>query len=345
MVSRDPHRGFGVSGGTVWFFLPHRAALGGRDPAELDPDRDWNVFGTGQYIWILQTFLRLRDAGASVELVATAPRDGLVVCFADDVHRLRASAPPQRGLTVVSVRADRQPQELVDFEVVQNASSAGRHRIFIPLWLQPGLVRRGSERGTRVETVAFMGNRQELHGELLDPAWPEALGTRNLRWDNRMVTFVSNDRVYDDLRWNDYSEVDVLVALRPPERWRGRSKPASKLQNAWAAGVPAILSPELPYQELRRSPLDFLEAATAAEALQAVERLRADGELYTAMVENGLERARAFRADELTRRWTVMLWHDLPTLSASPRHRLTRRIRYVRSVAGRLERRLRALGS
>jgi hypothetical protein len=34
--------------------------------------------------------------------------------------------------------------------------------------------------------------------------------------------------------------------LRPPAMWDIWSKPAAKLQNAWAAGLPAILSSEVP---------------------------------------------------------------------------------------------------
>ena len=98
--------------------------------------------------------------------------------------------------------------------------------------------------------------------------------------------------MYTGHRWNDYSTTDVIVALRPPELWAARSKPAAKLQNAWAAGTPAVLSPESAYEELRRSELDYLEARSGAEVAEAVRTLRSNASLYRAMVLNG-EDARA----------------------------------------------------
>ena len=138
------------------------------------------------------------------------------------------------------------PQTLADIEIVQNASSVGADQIFIPSWLQPGLIPRDRGRGTQVQAIAYMGNRQELHDELATPAWADALGAREFLWGDRSVTFVGNGQPYARQRWNDYSAIDVVVALRPPAMWDIWSKPAAKLQNAWAAGLPAILSSEVP---------------------------------------------------------------------------------------------------
>lgn len=268
----------------------------------------------------------MRDAGAPVALVEAVPDAGLVVCYADDIDRLRCHGSKDRRI-VVSVRADRRPNNLADFEVVQNPSSASRYSVFIPSWLQPGLIPRDRTRGTRVETLAFLGARQQIHDDLLNLAWQHALDARQLRWDARIATFVGNDALYSDLRWNDYSEIDVIVALRPETLWPSPSKPAAKLQNAWAAGVPAILSPELAYQQMRRSPLDFLDAENATSALDAVDRLRKDSDLYDAIVKNGLERAQEFQTERLTERWAHLLWHQLPVLAASRQHQLHRRTR------------------
>jgi Glycosyl transferases group 1 len=317
------------------FYLPDRDALRGRDALTIDPDRDWEVFGTGVYIWIFQTFLRLYAAGAPVRLDEVAPVSGLVVVYADHVPRLYSEASSPADLILVSVRADRRPQLLADVEIVQNASSAGDYQIFIPSWLQPGLIPRDPFRGTRVEVAAYMGTRQQLHDELATPGWADYLRTRGLHWDNRMVTFIHNDQLYPQLGWNDYSGVDVVVALRPPAMWNPRSKPAAKLQNAWAAGVPAILSPEVAYRELRRSRLDYLEARSSADVLAALERLKSDPDLYRAMIENGLERAREFQPDRVVARWTEALWSQVPARAGTYGHRLLRRTRSYRALARR----------
>lgn len=326
--------------GVVSFYLPDQRALQGLDPETLDCDRDWEVFGTGVYVWVLQTFLRLRAAGAPVNLSRTAPTSGVVVAHADYVERLLAEAPAAAALTIVSTRADRPLQIYADLEVVQNGSSVEDFQIFIPSWLQPGLIPRSPDRGVRVETVAYVGARKQLHADLAGEEWASALDGRGLSWDLRMVAFAGNDQLYSRHRWNDYSTSDLVVALRPPATWNVTSKPAAKLVNAWAAGVPAILSPELPYRELRRSSLDYLDARSGAEALEAIDRLRTDPALYSAMVENGLARAREFHNDRLNARWAEALWHTVPARTGSAGYRLAARVRGYRAHARRARRRL-----
>ena len=329
--------------GEVSFYMPDQQALHGVDPETLDCDRDWEVFGTGVYVWVLQTFLRLRAAGAPVRLVRTSPRSGVVVVFADYVQRLLAEAPSAADLTIVAIRADRPQQIYADLEVVQNRSSVDDFQIFLPLWPQPGLIPRNPDRGARIENLAFLGARKQLHEDLARADWADALRARGLCWESRMVTFVGNDNRYSDSRWNDYSTCDLVVALRPAATWNVLLKPASKLTNAWAAGVPAILSPELPYRELRRSSLDYLEARSGAEALQAIDRLVSDPALYSAMVAHGLERAREFHSDCLTGRWAETLWQTVPGTTGTAGQRLAARVRGYRALARRARRKLRRL--
>lgn len=154
------------------FYLPDRGALRGRDVAALDPDRDWDLFGTGLYVWILQTFLRLRAAGAPVDLTESVPASGLVVAHADHAERVLAEASSPSDLVLVCVRADRRPRHVADVEIVQNRSSAGGGaQFFVPSWLQPGLIARNAARGAHLETVAYMGTRGQLHDDLGAAAW------------------------------------------------------------------------------------------------------------------------------------------------------------------------------
>jgi hypothetical protein len=329
--------------GVVSFYLPDQRALNGLDPEALDCDRHWQVFGTGMYVWVLQTYVRLRATGAPVRVARIPPASGVVLAHTDYVERLLAEAPSAADLTIVSARADRPQQIYADLEVVQNASSVQDCQIFIPSWLQPGLIPRRWDRGTRVENIAYVGARKQLHPDLADGEWVDALQRRGLHWQMRMVTFDGNDRLYSEHRWNDYSMSDVVVALRPASTWNATSKPAAKLTNAWAAGVPAIVSPELPYRELRRSRLDYLEARSGVEALDAIERLRRDPALYAAMVENGLERAREFHSSHVAARWAEALWQTVPARTGTAGYRLAARFRGYRAFGRRALRALRAL--
>lgn len=318
------------------FYFPERQALEGVDPLTLDPDRDWSVFGTGVYVWILQTFLRLLKAGAPVRLVDRAPAAGVVVLHADHLQRVLSESESPEDLTIVVAQADRGWQPLADFTIVQNRSSSGSTRFFIPSWVQPGLVPRRADRGTRVETVGYFGNIKELHPDLADPAWAEALGRRGLSWDTRVIRFGGNDKLYPGVRWNDYSGIDVVVAVRAPQSWDARPKPAAKLQNAWAAGVPAILSPENQYRELYTSSLDFFEVRSADEVLAAIESLRTKPGLYSDMVRNGQARGREFSSERLVERWIDVLWREIPRRADRRTHRLLARGRRYRAIARRL---------
>jgi hypothetical protein len=324
---------------SVCFYLPEREGLRGIDTDGIDPDADWRLFGTAVYVWILQTFVRLRRAGAPVQLALAPPERGVVVAHAIHVDRLLREAPNPSDIIVVSTRSDKPKHLLADFEIVQNGSNVGDYQFFIPSWIQPGLVARSADRGTRVECVAYYGARGQLHEDLTTPEWAEALRNRGVRWEANIVTFAGHDRQYADLRWNDYSSTDIVVALRPRRAWNRRSKPAAKLQNAWAAGVPAILSPELQYQELRRSPQDYLEVRDGKEALLAIDALRADSARYTEMVRNGRVRAEDFRHERLAARWIEVLWTEIPARSSALGQRLLRRARSRRALARTLKER------
>ena len=322
----------------VSFYLPGRQALAGVNPWALDPQRDWAVFGTGVHVWILQTFVQLQRVGAPVRLVEKPPSAGTVVTHADDFNRLLADAPCPNDLVIVVARSDRGPQPLADFTIVQNPADADDdYQFFIPSWLQPGLVPRRSDRGSTIETVGYFGSIKELDPELADASWADALRARGLAWESRTIVFGGSDQLYQQHRWNDYETIDVVVALRPPEAWAARSKPAAKLQNAWAAGVPAILSPERQYRYLRRSPLDYIEARSAADVLSVIDRLRGDPDLYHQMVRNGLERGREFRSDRLVRRWVEVLWNEIPRRAARLSHRVFAGSRRWRAFARRLQ--------
>ena len=161
-----------MTGEVVSFYLPERRALCGRDPLTLHPDRDWDVFGTGVYVWILQTFLRLRHAGAPVRLEASPPSSGVVVAHADFVERLLGEAEYPAHLTIVSARADRRPQLLADVEIVQNACSAEDYQIFIPSWLQPGLIT-----GIPVAATRLKRSRTLARANSSTPTWPARNGS------------------------------------------------------------------------------------------------------------------------------------------------------------------------
>jgi hypothetical protein len=84
------------------------------------------------------------------------------------------------------------------------------------------------------------------------------------------------------------------------------------------------LGREYAFRELRRSPLDYIEVTAPADALQAIDRLLDDPDLYSRMIEHGRHRARAFTPRRIAERWAEVLFELLPDLAGRPSVRWSR---------------------
>jgi hypothetical protein len=82
--------------------------------------------------------------------------------------------------------------------------------------------------------------------------------------------------------WHDYSDVDVVVAVRSFDH----NDPPSKFHNAWHAGVPAVLR-ESAYQANRKRDLDYLEVSSADDVMLIVDFHHRRSKIVTVSVANG----------------------------------------------------------
>jgi hypothetical protein len=167
---------------------------------------------------------------------------------------------------------------------------------FMPFWPQPGLIPRDPARGERFENIAYFGWPQNLQDSLNESSWRRRLAELGLQW-----------RIVPRWQWHDYSEVDAVVAIRS---FSGRDfgyKPATKLYNAWHAGVPSVIGVESAFQAERRSELDYIEAPSFEAAVNALRTLRDDVGLRHAMVANGKRRAEESSTARLTKLWASFL--------------------------------------
>ncbi len=308
----------------------------------LDPWQDWREFVRGERAWVLQTYLRLAQRGLPVALTEQVPQRGLVLFHAKQRREVARQARHRPGAILMSIRADNSEASLADFEVLQNGRWAdGQRRFSVPNWPQAGLLPRDPRRGTTVRRLAFKGFAANLHPDFRSPRWDRFVTNLGFEWVEDMVNFAGAATEDHRLAWNDYRDVDLVVALRPPDRRLHTEKPATKLYNAWAAGVPAILGPEFAFRELRRHELDYIEIGSLAQTEDAVTRLARSPELYHAMVEHGRARAGEFSFEAITDLWVRLLTETLPARlrSHSPRRvplpllAAVRRIRRV--ISGR----------
>ena len=204
---------------------------------------------------------------------------------------------------VVGCRGDSFKPSLCDLTVVQNKACLvdSETDIFIPLWPQPGLIPRLKERGSTIENIVFKGDEINLYESFRSPEFKREL-------EKLGVTLRINSKLEDgSARWHDYSTDDLVLAVRDLTEKDALVKPASKLVNAWIAGVPALLGPEPAFGEQRQSDLDYIEVTTPQAVFEAVKLLKSQPELYQKMVANGHKRAEDFTTEKMIQRWYEFL--------------------------------------
>ncbi|QLE59077.1 glycosyltransferase [Nostoc sp. TCL26-01] len=282
----------------IYFYLPQSEWP--KDGIPDSVETHWWLFMKGTYCWTIQTYLRLQADGFPCKLVGTLPDEGIVLAHRDSLpDNLQI---PGSKLFIICLKAERDPQPEAQIHVVQNSQEASTILSFwdcyyIPLWPQPGLIPRNPGRGDRFENLAYFGLPRNLAPELQDPAWEEQLQALGLRW--RIIS--SNKLVHD------YSEIDVVLAVRSFDSQRHIAKPATKLFNGWHAGVPVIGGAESALQAERQRELDYIEVTSIKDTLLALQRLRDDVNLRQAMVENGRRRAAEIQVANLTAKWREFL--------------------------------------
>ena len=282
-------------------FVAGRSALSRwHNASRLQPDdvyRQQQRFRSGIDVWVVQTYLLLRDQlaelGHRVTLDARFPAGALCVAHWDSYNAFFSGAHACR---VIGVRADRPPMYGCARVVVQNnlVDDDPTHR-FIPLWPQPGLVPRDRARGARIENIAYFGRATSLE------PWIERGDLRQ-----RLAALGVTLRVCER-SWNDYSDVDLVLSARAESPTMLAHKPATKLYNAWLAEVPALLSDEPAFRSLRGSTLDYLTVSSVDDIVESVARLRKQPETYQAMIERGRERGRDFAREAIAARWIALL--------------------------------------
>ena len=245
--------------------------------------------------WVLRPYHGLRALGLPVSLSESAVEGSINVVSAHDFGRR-----DRKSLAfVVCARGDAHFPMLANFVINQNFVKPSRGRIgAIHHFPQPGLIGRRHERGTIIEKVSFKGH---LAG--LDVAFRSEAFRNRLREIGVELEVDARNKDTQVHNWSDYSDTDIVLAVRNLTNYDAGIKPASKLVNAWRAGVPALLGPEPAFENLRKTSLDFIAVRTPDEALIAIKRLKDDPITYSAMVENGIRRGEEFSEERIIGDW------------------------------------------
>lgn len=314
----------------VTFFYPYPDELARIDQLDLHEWEFWSHEGKERRrAWVLQTYLWLREFDYEVAISATLPRHGILVLLPEPEIKeafFEQYSSLYDHLLICTIRADitgfRSP--LGDAEVLQNGKFADDERaFFVPHWTQPGLIPRDPSRGNTIENIVFKGGYGSLHADYRSDEWLGFLDKRGLTFE---IASAATESAIPS--WHDYSYADLNLAVRPDFNDGGMrcEKPASKLVNAWLAGVPSILGPEYAYRELRKNPLDYIEVQSLQESMAQIDRLLENKALYQQIIEQCNRRAEEFTKERIARRWAEVLLERVPEIYAKSSFQWSRRV-------------------
>ncbi|MEL7089483.1 MAG: glycosyltransferase, partial [Planctomycetota bacterium] len=204
---------------------------------------------------------------------------------------------PQLDGFIVAARADRAPVGLCDFQVVQSpANAAGPNAAFIAHWPVTDMQPRDPERGADLTRAAYLGRPVNLSREFLGEDFARQMNDLGIDW-----------RVEpNEERWNDYREVDAVLAVRDLPELFLRTKPTSKLVNAWLGGCVPLMGPEPAYRHVGDDGRDYFEVRTPADALRVLRELKADPSRLAAVRRAGSEKAARHTVEARCAEWWAL---------------------------------------
>ncbi len=287
----------------IYFYLhPHHF------PPNIPEDihQNWPGFGLGIYAWTIQTYLRLKQDGFPCFLTSKIPDQGIVFIHRNLLTRYHSRFKPSQNLLLICLKAELSPYPYGQLQIVQNPTEIETvsHSFYLPHWTQPGLIPRDLSRGDRFENIAFFGHQNNLAAELLSPRWQQHLNQLGLNWLPVINRNPWNDYQTLNPAWNDYRHIDAIVAIRRfGTDYSYPNKPATKLYNAWLAGVPAILGYESAYRTEGHPHQDYLEVTSFSELSFTLKQLKQDIKLRQKIVNQGDQQGQKFHPDQITQRW------------------------------------------
>lgn len=269
---------------------------------EIDQDRLADLSIESFDCWINQTYYWMALAGLDVS-ISSHPRPDVINIFPPfQLNRLTWKP----SAFSVSVRADSYHSRFADFVITQNQTRTtdGKYSGYVPHWPQPGLRPRDPSRGAFVQNIVFKGFPNNQADFIQANSFIDRIQEMGMEVVlNEQQSVSADSRKAYGLQWRDYTQADIVLAVRRASAYDLSNKPASKLVNSWMAGVPAILGREVGFLELRRTPLDYIEATSERQVLESLSFLKNNSQAFDAIVENGLMRSSEFSVMKVLERW------------------------------------------
>ncbi len=290
------------------FYLPPEYTPYFNDPQawlepEIVPSHHTGHHGTAEN-WIYQTWSRLKQSGFVSTLSIKLPFSGIVFALGSSLKKDFIKPP---GVCLVDIVTDGVPHPSAAIYIVQNRIQQKfiPDSFFIPHWPQPKIIPRSPDRRNRFENIAFVGDPCHLAPELQQQEW------HNYLRNTLGLSFI----IKSPNEWHDYSDIDGIVAIRSFSKSRYLSKPATKLYNAWLAGVPFIGGRDVAYADEGTPGEDYLVATSAKELLLRLRVLKENQSFREDLVTKGRNRGALYTQQKTTDRWNSLAQEIIPKLA------------------------------
>lgn len=259
--------------------------------------------------WIYYTWHLLTQAGVACELTTQLPSEGIVIVWNASSFFSSEDQLPSEIFLVDIVVHDEPLFPRAHFYLTQNRAYAQQisNALFAPHWPQPNLQPRDRLRGNRFETICFLGKLSNCAQELQSEEWFQTLRQElGLFFELR-----------EPHQWHDYRHVDAVVAIRNFQGSKYFDKPATKLYNAWLAGVPFIGGVDSAFAAEGIAGKNYLVAPSLQATLDHLKHLKEDPSFRTNLVQEGLQASQHVTKEATLRYWKYLVEEKLPALATT----------------------------
>jgi len=266
-------------------------------------DNEISEFRVGTYrfgpeIWTLNTFYYLKDIYSEIRLVNKLPEEGIIISHNDYLDKVK----PTKKHYFVSLQADRRMSKNAHVVIVQNKDQLWQriffHKCyFIRHWPEKDIIKRDKER-KNLKSIKYIGNLDNLDPYFQTEDWLRFCNSNNIDWEI----------VIDRTKWSDFSQVDLIIAVRSFKKKLIKQKPSTKLFNAWKANVPIIVgSNETAYFYEGKSKYDFISVEDIDELKNILKKLISNNDEYENYVSLSKRNEELVTFENISNDWIEIL--------------------------------------
>ena len=259
---------------------------------QIDLDKNAELIVGANLEWLLQAYLILKQRGILNVICSNHFVPGCInIIHSYDLIKLRGTSKD----FIVCIKGDFPWRKWAHYHIVQNQNELKANTSFLPLWVQPGLIKRNADR-KGVTRVAYAGQ-----------TWNGNLAGTEETWTNLFKPHAIEFVNLPTGACHDLRDIDVLIGIRSFDDKPYNSKPPSKLVNAWHAHIPFIGGNDSAFKQVGTPGKDYLLATSHQEVLNAVLQLRDDPNFYQSLVNNGIEKSKNYTQENIAKAWETVL--------------------------------------